>query len=251
MKKYSLLLFSLVFLFSACKKTDLKVYDGDTNIYFSKAALVSSPFDSLLVTFAFQPQITDSLVKVPVQITGAPSDKDRAYKVAVDASSSTAKAGVHFEALPPTFTLPAGKVADSVRVKLLRTPDMLNDTFSLVLELQPNENFQAGMVDKIANATTGQKLSYTKFKILVTDVLSRPKLWLDTYFGTFTRKKLLLMSDLLGFPVDALNTTSTTISQVIYWAKYMQLYLNEKKAAGQTVYEDDGTTPMMMGPSVQ
>jgi hypothetical protein len=249
MKKLSqhLLSAALVMGVFGCQKSEIAVYDGESNIYFSRA-VESTPSDSLNVTFAFRPTIKDSLVMIPVRITGPAAPEARTYKVGVE-SSSTAKSGVHFT-LPSTFQLPAGKVSDSVAVKLLRTPDLLTDTVSIVLELQANEYFSTAMLDKVTNATSGQKLSYTRYRILVTDVLSKPQRWLDTYLGSFTRKKLLLMSDVLGIPVDIMNQTTTTISQVVYWGQFMQRYLNDKKAAGQTIYEEDGT-PMIMGPSVQ
>lgn len=247
-----LLFLPLFFLVTACEK-NIKVYDGENNIYFLHA--VSSVFlgaasaDSLDLTFAYTPGKTDSVLKVPVRITGSPSDKDRAFKVAIS-PSSTAVAGKHYEPLPANLRMRAGRVTDTIFVRFIRTPDMLADTLSLILELQPNENFATHMTDKVVNTLTGQKQSFTKFTINVTDVLSRPKLWLDTYLGTFSRKKILLMNEVTGMPLDALNNTTTTVAQVIYWGKFTQRYLNDKKATGQTVYEDNGTE-MIMGPSVQ
>lgn len=253
--KIFLVFLSIISLLS-CEK-DIKVYDGDNNIYFLRsvspdyfnAALYGKVYDSLNVTFAFDPVKTDSLVHIPVSTTGIPASLDRNFKISVS-SSSTAVAGEHYEALPADFTMHAGRVIDTIPVKIFRTADMGNSEFTIILELQPNEHFKTGMVDKVANATTGQKLSYTRFKIIANDVLVKPSKWIDTYFGMFTRKKLLLMSSLLGIPVDALNQASTTVSQIIFYAKYMQRYLNEKKAAGETIYEDDGTE-MIMGPSAQ
>src|SRR5215204_3578099 len=164
MKKLLVPFFSSLLIMGSfgCQKSEIAVYDGESNIYFSRA-VETLPYDSLSVTFAFRPTIGDSLVKIPVRITGPAALVERAYKVGVG-SSSTAKSGVHFT-LPTTFRLPAGKVSDSVAVKLLRTPDLLTDTVSIVLELQPNEHFSTGMLDKVTNATTGQKLSYTRFKL--------------------------------------------------------------------------------------
>lgn len=251
-KQATLYSFLLAMLFISCEK-DIKRYDGETNIYFVRAVdqlnSAAPVYDSLTVTFAFHPSKTDSLVKIPVRITGVPSTEDREYEVAVDATS-TAIAGVHYEALPETLTLKAGKVADTIPVKLFRTADMLTSDFSLILELQPNGNFKTNMVNKVVNATSGQMLSFTRLKIFVNDILNKPKYWLDAYMGTFSRKKLLLTSELLDIPVDALNSTTTSISQQIFYANYMQRYLNDKKAAGETIYEEDGSE-MVMGPSVQ
>ncbi|MNL27129.1 hypothetical protein D3C87_1486980 [compost metagenome] len=70
--------------------------------------------------------------------------------------------------------------------------------------------------------------------------------------GAFSRKKLFLMAEVaeiknLG---DLDNTTITTIPKTIYYGTFMQRYLNEMKAAGKTIYEDNGSE-MIMGPSVQ
>lgn len=257
MKKLKIILVFLTFVSVLSCEKDIKVYDGESNIYFLRSvspdkvnsALFDKVYDSLVVTFAFDPLKNDSLVRIPVSITGKPVNMDRDFNVAVS-SLSTAVAGVHYEALPSSFTMHAGQVIDTIPVKLLRTPDMVSNEFTIMLELQPNEHFKTGMIDQVANATTGQKLSHTTFKLKANDVLTKPSRWLDTYMGIFTRKKLLLLSELLDIPVDALNQTTTSISQVIFYAKYMQRYLNEKKAAGETIYEDDGTE-MEMGPSAQ
>lgn len=253
--KIFLLFLTLVSVLS-CEK-DLKVYDGENNIYFLRSvspdrvnsALFDKIYDSLNVTFAFDPVITDSIVLIPVGITGMPASMDREFKVSVS-TASTAVGGEHYATLPASFTMHAGKIIDTIPVKIFRTPDMQTNEVTIILELQPNEHFKTGMVDKVANATTGQKLSHTRFKLKANDVLAKPSKWIDAYMGTFTRKKLLLMSELLDIPVDALNQSATSVSQIIFYAKYMQRYLNEKKAAGETIYEDDGTE-MAMGPYAQ
>lgn len=254
MKKHLSITVYILFamLFIACEK-DLRTYEGKSTIYFLHA--LSSiypnlePSDSLNLTFAFSPEKTDSVQIIPVRVTGEATETDRSFTVSAD-PVSTAKAGEHYERIPGGLVIPAGNVVGEVPIKFLRTPEMETDTFTLVLKLQPNEHFVTNMADKVENATTGKVRSFRQFRVMVNDVLNRPMRWLDYYCGTFTRKKLVLMSSVLDIPLDAMNKTTATIPNIIYWSKSMQLYLNDQRASGNIIYEEDGTE-MVMGPGVQ
>ncbi len=96
---------------------------------------------------------------------------------------------------------------------------------------------------------SNRQVSLVSFRWFANDIIKKPARWLDTYLGTFTRKKLLLMAQVLGFEPAYLDA-SVSIVEMTAYGKFMQRYLNEQKAAGNTVYEDDGSE-MTMGPSVQ
>ena len=258
MKRYIYVIATVLFCCGAmisCKK-DLKTYDGASGIYFLHSMVSLNNIasnDSLVVSFAYAKTTTkDSLVLVPVRITGAPANKDREFKMTI-APSSTAIAGTHYEILTKTLLIPANQTTAIIVVNLKRTLDMLENTFMVRFNLEENDNFKMPMKDVVVNTATGKKKSYITYSIWVSDILKKPKAWFDHYMGTFSRKKLFLLAEVAGIENigDLDNTSITTIPKTIYYGTFLQRYLNEMKAGGKTIYEEDGVTEMIMGPGVQ
>ena len=228
----------------SCQK-ELISYQGKPDIYFNDPIAVSA--DSIAISYGFT-TAQDSVQKVIVDVTGALSSADRPYKLEVD-PSSTAVAGTHYDALPTSFFIKKNQVRDTLYIKFHRTPDMLTSTPVLVLNLVPNDNFVTEMKNKVVNATTGKTLSYIQYRILVNDIIAKPARWLDSYFGTFTRKKLFLICNYLNISPAYLNA-GISVSELTAYSRVIQRYLNDQKAAGNTIYEDDGTI-MAMGSAAQ
>ncbi|WP_276486157.1 DUF4843 domain-containing protein [Paraflavitalea pollutisoli] len=231
---------------SGCSK-DLKTYDGSPTIYFIPA--VEAPptntqaplFDSTIVTFAYvKAEQKDSILRVPVKVSGPVSPVDRTYALKVQDTSS-GQVGVHYDFVKP-FIIKAGKTIDTIYLLLHRTPDMLLKTFSINLELQANEHFDLGLPWKKYSTYL---LSTIVHRVKVDDILSTPKYWLAAYLGDFSRRKLYLMCDLLEIPIDKLNT-SVSVAETVFYGKFMQRYLNEQRALGNTIKEENGND-MVMG----
>ena len=241
----------ILILANSCKK-NLEIYSGKNNIYFNEAGRLPAFSgevirDSTIMSFSLAKN-TDSIVNMVIKTTGTVSDKDRSYKLIID-PVSTAIEGKHYDALPQTFSIKKNPLQDTVKIKFHKTVDMQAQNFTLFFKLEANENFSADMVDKLINATTGQRLSFIKYRWFVNDIIKKPGRWLDGYLGTFTRKKLSLIVQVLGID-PAYMDTSMSIAELTAYGKFMQRYLNDQKAAGKTIYEDDGSE-MIMGPSVQ
>jgi hypothetical protein len=77
-----------------------------------------------------------------------------------------------------------------------------------------------------------------------------PKMWVNAYFGTFSRKKLFFMCEFLGITPEYMDI-DMTLPERLPFATLVQRHLNKEHAAGRTVFEDDNTTPMSMGYSAQ
>mgnify|MGYP000988586507 CR=1 FL=1 len=238
---------ALLAVLASCKKSELKTFDGKTSIYFPR----NTTIDTLAVTFTFQPlSVTDSLIKIPVRIAGEPAPVDRPYALRINEDRTTAVAGVDYEMKDlGTFSIPAGKVTDTIYLTLKRSPGLLTESKKVSLRLDPNENFQTDILFKVTNSLTGARLSYVDYTITFDDILKKPGRWLDTYLGVFTRAKALLMIEVMGIDLAYLDA-SAAVADIVFYGKFMQRYLNEKNAMGETIYEEDGT-PMAMGPSVQ
>lgn len=241
--------------FSSCTKQGLNTYSATTNIYFTNNYTLS--VDTSVITFAYSSAtIKDSVVMIPVSAIGSVVNKDRPFKIIIS-DSSTAKASIHYEPIQDTFKIRAGRVVDTFKIKLKRTADLQTASVSIILKLIPNDNFNTDMQSKVINSITGATISYVSYKIYLNDNLTQPKYWLSTYMGTFSRKKVYATAAALNVSIATMldilqnNTGSTAISSQVFWGRSMQIYLNQQKAAGNPIYEDDGTTLMLMGPSVQ
>lgn len=223
-------------------------YSGLASIYFQDVARVERPLpDSTLLSFSFTSKY-DSIQPILIAVTGMPIAEDRTYALAI-LDSSTAVAGIHYDALPQQFTIKKNAVNDTLRIHWRRTPDMKEKAVSLVLALQDNENFVVNMKEQLLNATTGQTKSYTKYRITTHDMITKPSYWLEGMSGTFSSKKFLLMVDILGVSSEYLMNLAIPSE----WAAFSQMtqrYLNEQRAAGTIIYEADGTD-MIMGPNSQ
>jgi hypothetical protein len=230
---------------TACEK-GLEPYHGNSGIYFknNKTTFV----DSGLVTFGFSdPSVRDTIIDIPVSAMGMTSTTDRPFKLVVN-DNSTAKAGVHYDALFGT-SIPAGAVGTTIKLKLHRTPDLQAEPVCLILQLLPNEHFQTDTRSFSNGSTT---ISATRYKLWVNDLMSQPKYWQNGYMGAFSRKKVYLTASVLGLNVqemiDILNGTDGTVAlnAQIAWGRSMKLYLNQQAAAGTPVKEDNGSL-MVMG----
>ncbi|NQX42041.1 protein of unknown function [Pedobacter steynii] len=257
MKKYIYIVIALVAigsLFSACKK-DLKTFEGETGIYFLPSVFIwekKAAGDSTVISFSYaKSTLKDSVIQIPVMISGPTSTKDRDFKLTID-PLSTAIPDTHYKILNEKFTIPANGQAAIVSIMLHRTADMLTRDYVMILNLESNENFKTTMRDRVLDAATGKKISYIRYKIRLNDILKKPAAWLDSYLGPFSRKKLFLMAETAEIKNigDLDNTMLTSISKVVFYGTFMQRYLNEMKASGKTIYEEDGKE-MRMGDAVQ
>ncbi len=244
----------ITMLATGCEK-DLQTFDSAPAIYFQQAVGTATSasanlFDNRLVTFGYSSEsVKDSIVGIPVRIAGAPAEVDRSYKVAL-VDSSTAKRGEEFSFLTENFVIRKGMVDDTIYIKLMRKPRMRTETLSIFLKLESNENFTTSLQQK-TDAAGNVILRYNHFSLKVTDILSKPKYWLDAYFGVFSRKKILFICELNNFSPTYLDgATPPSIGLLTFYGRFTQRYLNEQKAAGNIILDEDGTE-MVMGPSVQ
>lgn len=249
---YLVLFASVLSVVPSCKKDTLLTYDMQDNIYFNFLQQVTVQVDSVDISFAYSPDsVKDSTVMVPVAVTGAPAATDREFSVTVDPASTEAAAG-HY-VLPATFVIPAGKLIDSIPVKLLRAADLQDTTETLVLNLNPNNNFNTGIKSFVSTDTTNA----LKLTFYVSDELVAGPYWSScaTYFGNFSVKKVRLLNTVTGmplnFPAHGIIFDLNGSAEATTYAITMSRYLQDQAVAGTPVYEADGVTLMTMGASFQ
>jgi hypothetical protein len=261
---YTFLAGGLLLMAGSCKKEALMKYKADDNVYFNYLVGVDPAngnlgyyIDSLDLTFSFSDaSVNDSMLNIPVAVTGEARDQDRRFNLVID-PSSTAKAGVNYE-LPDAFLLRAGKIEDTIRIKVNRTPDLKTSTLTLLLTLQENDQFRTQFQFRPKQGNSQTNITYqdtiltTIFKVRMADMLAAGPWW-DSYyiyhFGTFSEKKVRLMNQVAGMPLSLWSKYAETAqerSEVAYYGGFMARYLSDQAAAGNTILEDDGITPMKM-----
>jgi hypothetical protein len=244
-----LLYITFILAAASCKRDPLITYNTDDNIYFNYTVSAASFVDSVDLSFAYRDVgVTDSILLVPIAVTGTPAAKDRRYTLVSD-PASTAIAGTHFE-LPETSIL-AGKLTDTLRLHLKRTPDLTTGIKKLILRLQPNEFFKTDIQYKLNNISTRDTTDLLTFTIKMSDFLDKGPYWDGSYaqfFGAFSIKKVKFINDLLGMPLDfwSVSPDNQRRSAATYYASTTSRYLSDQAAQGNIIYDEDGT-PMQMG----
>ena len=262
---YTFLAGSLLLMGSSCKKEALLTYKADNNIYFSYiiGADPATDYwglytDTLDFTFSFSDaSVTDSTLLLPVGVTGVASSEDRTFNLAVD-PASTAKPGLNYE-VPSSLQVKAGRTSDTIRIRIYRTPELKTTAVSLLLSLQENDQFKTQVQFRPrsprspTNISDGDSVKTTTFKLSIADMLAAGPYWAQHYqysFGNFSEKKVRLMNQVTGMPLSfwskPLNTAQER-SEAAYYGGFFARYLSDQAFAGNTIFEDDGITPMKMG----
>jgi len=238
---------ALGFCFS-CKREELKTYDIADNIYFN-LKINGVIADSTNVSFAIRPEgIKDSILKLPVAVTGEPQPQDRLFRVEVLKDSSSAVLGTHFT-VPERVLVRAGRVQDSIPLRIFRTPDLQQAPVKIQLQLLPTTEFKTDI--KRIYASLGGSVSAVSIKVSLSDILTAGNNWnglFAPYFGTFSVKKWKLINQVTGMPLDYVTTSVYDLqssARKTLFAIAMAHYLNDENAAGRTVYEEDNTLMKM------
>lgn len=244
-----LLYIIIILALASCKRDPLITYNTDDNVYFKYTISTNYYVDSTNFSFAYRDAgVQDTILSVPVAVTGAPAASDRPYKVIVDPASS-AVAGTHYQL--PEMVIHAGKVVDTLRLRLKRAADLASGTKKLILHLQPNEFFRTELRYKIVNNVARDTADLVTFSITMSDILDKGPFWDDyyaAYFGTFSLKKVKFINDLLGMPLDfwSVSPDNQRRAAATYYASTTSRYLSDQAAQGNIIYDEDGT-PMTMG----
>lgn len=151
---YTISVLYLAILFTGCDQKIDYPYQGKDRIQFKHYTVNYNGGrvykDS--IDFSFGMLTTDiqiDTVKIPVEFLGKLSDRDRTYKVKIDADSTTAQEGVHYETIAEDQVFLAGKQVDTLRLVAYR--GALSSSFAnpkkerIDLVLLPSEDFDLGL----------------------------------------------------------------------------------------------------------
>jgi len=247
------LIIPLIILAAACKREPLLTYNTSDNLYFNYKAGFQY-VDTLDVSFAYSDaSVKETIVALPLAVTGTPATADRQFNLVAD-PASTAVAGTHYEL--PQLVIRAGKVQDTLFLKLKRAADLSTGTKKIMLQLQSNEFFHTDLQFRTVGGSVIDTINMLKFSITVSDILSAGPYWetiYKPYFGNFSLKKVKFIHDLVGMPLDFWSIAQPNNKQraeAIYYASVTGRYLAEQASLGNTILDEDGT-PMLMGPAYQ
>lgn len=262
---YTFLAGGLLLMAASCKKEALLTYKSADNIYFNYITGIDPAnnnlgqyTDSIDLTFSFsEATVLDTILTIPIAATGVASDHDRTFNLTVDAAS-TARPGMNYE-FPGSFLLRAGKIEDTVRIKVKRTPELKSTMLTLLLTLRENEQFKTQYLfrPRQGNSQTDiqdqDTIWTTTFKVKMGDMLAPGPYWASNYeyfFGNFSEKKVRLMNQVAGMPLSFWSKPANSAqdrSEIAYYGGFMARYLSDQAAAGNVILEEDGITPMKMG----
>ncbi len=234
-------------ILSSCKKEGLLLYNAPDNIYFypKMGMTYLGVNNDLDLTFAYgSPSATDTVIALPVAVTGSPQNTDRPLLLKAD-SSSTAIAGIHYELIKESLFIHAGKQQDTILIRLKRTADLSETVFRLSLNLMANEYFETTLKPMAPlYDDPGLRIGpVTHYQINFSDIALPPPGWQEYYFGTFTIKKWELINSLnrldRSFFLNQLSYEQQGLLPAYSIVLYR--YLIEKGENGETVYEEDGS----------
>jgi len=241
---------TLALSLQSCEKKGLELYDQETSgssIYFKEAIGATSPIVKA-ISFGYEGySVTDSIVAIPIAITGYPSNVDRRFQLKLT-DATTAVANTHYTFLREPM-IRAGKVVDTLLVKINRTLDMASTQYQIDLLLEENASFSTKLVDPAKN--------HLRYTVKMDDIAGVSHLWTTSvraaavlnYFGAYSRKKVDLMLEVLklnpSFFYDT-SATAPTVTQVLSYSRYMFFWLNKEAAEGR-IYLDEKGEVIKMG----
>ena len=209
-------------LFFACQKENIPTYDDLTSDRYVYTARFW--YDSTEISFFFYPGETEILFPISVRSTGA-GLIDEYFKLNVVDSLTTAPASLY--EIPDKSVMRAGYAFDTCWVKLKYDPILDIDKVRLVLKLTETDDFKVGRTE------------CQEVIIWFHNLIAKPSWWTSSvtsyYLGNYSDKKYTTYLDAIGVDLSGKND-----SELRHYALLFKKWLKEQKAAGNTVYEEDG-----------
>lgn len=227
---YSLGMLLALLALVSCEQGEKFDYVGGNQIYFATKA------DSSVYSFATQAStLKETVVMIPVAVSGKAALMDREIKVEVVKSATTAKegndlaSGAHFY-LGKTV-LKANEIEASIPVTVFRQKDIVGTEVVVRLRIVPDENFLGSM---------GSDVLEHKFKI--NDILTKPDNWdsyIRRYFGEYGPVKYQFVIDHLG-RYDFRETGDDPVSkaEMAFYKDKLKTYLIEYEKDNGPLYDE-------------
>jgi hypothetical protein len=216
----------------SCKTDDYLTYGDDARIQFGPAPkyIYNSSYqlrDTLKsYTFVYEnASVLEDTVFFDIYTMGRVSNVDRPFQIKqiqIEGADNCV-AGIHYKSFDDPsvskyYVIKADSTHQSVRVILLRDPSLKEKAYSLRIEIEANDNFSPGEMDKLWR------------RVDVADRLIRPNSWNTTiensYLGKYSYVKHSWMVAQTGLKWDEefIAALSGTYAELAYWkAKFKEL----------------------------
>lgn len=243
-KNIILVLFTLLVVGYGCD-SDYMDYGAADVIYMNEVT------DTTRFSFTYVDGKVEKMVQeIKVNAIGKVYDYDRVVNIKY--TPVNAVEGVDYEPFATQCVVKAGETSAVIPVTMIRTKALQKEERVIDIELQENEYFKTyydyGSSDKI----TWVKTDRLKHTLIFSESMNqRPKTWDPYVLGDFSQKKFNLICDLMGIAREKFLDSSYMSYRTSYIGSYMKKYFATEKAAGRTVYEEDGITEMTMGKYAQ
>lgn len=220
--QYTLLFFLIACMQVSCQKDEIPFYEDTHHIYL-KQIDKKHQIDYSFVYSGGAPLV---ILELPVTYTGRVLEEDAAYAIRVNEEQTTALSDEYV--VPSTSLFRKGRFIDTLKIQINNRERLEQTSVKLVLELVSNENFVASTRDSL------------KMEINFTNKISRPVWWnqnvTDFYLGTYSNEKLEEFIQIFAGDFGDLSEDDK-----LYYARKFKYELERREAAGDTVYEADGT----------
>ena len=269
MKKFKYILL-LVFLasFSACEKHELMDYEGLDGLYFdvqygAEWGDTTVWAHQIYTAIAFG-RTDDSEIEaeLKVAIVGSVKNYDRPFQIKIVQDSTTLNTN-EYKLDKLDYVIPAGQNHTYIRIPIIKSDRMADETLQLQIALQPNEHFQLPIseVGEIPGRWTDTATDWsTNFNpsihnLFVNDILVKPAGWHNVQFGYYysIKKHALLLQiakEKLGLGrEDFENKTVMTAGRAKAIAAEVKPYLMEQYNLGREhwVLDEDGSMMYVYG----
>lgn len=208
----TILIISIVLAFLvSCKKGEYPVYNSPDNIHFN---FIVPTVDSIVYTFAFTPGKLSDTVYIPMQLSGIRVSHDRTYAVAVTDSNTTAVAGEHYQALLPSYILPADSGTTFLPIIIYNTDTLLRKR-SVALSLHLVATNDLGIA--IADQDMG--------KVIISNKLEEPNWWTMWLGGYFSSTKFQLF--IIATGETSMSTSGLDAPKNLYYVSLLNSLLQD------------------------
>lgn len=220
-------------------ESEYEDYSGTDAIYMNETT------DTTRFSFTYV-DVDRQVQEIKIKTIGQVYDYDRAVNLKI--TPVNAVEGVDFEPLAEQYVVKAGENSLVVPIVMIRTGALQKEEKVIDMELLENEYFKTYYDYGSGDRVTWVKTNRLKQTLIFSEFMNqRPATWDPYVLGTFSQKKFNLICNEMGIAREKFLDSKYMSYRTNYIASYMKKYLAEQKAAGNTIYEEDGVTEMTMG----
>lgn len=239
-------------LMASCSKEEVSTYDpgySALNIWVGTAG--GSVYDN--ATYNYSYAYEEGAVTFYAQVTGMPSDHDRAFRLEPFGGDSAKMANT---VRTEDYVIKAGEVTGTFKVwfdtqKLSPSTLFTDSDGTISFRMVPNDEFSIGTED------------HQKFTVVLRNHLAKPDNWdaanfpqmpLSRYFGTYSRVKYQFMIETLGLVDFTINynartsydesTNVVSTAYAVYLVQQMQQALDNYNATHAVPLTDEQGNPV-------